>query len=252
MSKRRRQEEFRPRKKQKTGMTIVKTGGNSRTFVPRSLGNPLAITERKYFDAELSGGVLVASATSWANAEFDPATLNTLFAPTPGDDFNNRTGRKVQVLSIKIRGHIQVLSQTNQTAEDNATYLRMCLVQDRQTNATQLNAEDVINSGAASVAVNMFQNPAFFGRFRVIKDKTMVLSNPASSFDGTNIEQNGLVKPFKLSIKFKKPVVVHFNSSTGGTVADCVDNSFHLIALCSSVELAPTINYKVRTTFIDV
>lgn len=233
-------------------MTIVKVSGNSRTFVPRSVGNPMAITERKYFDSEVNGAALVASATSWVNAEFDPTTLNTLFAPVTGDDFNNRTGRKLQVLAIKIRGYIQCLSQTNVTTEDNASLIRLIFVQDRQTNATQLNAEDVISSGAASVASQMFQNPAFFGRFRVIKDKNIVMTNPNSSWDGTNIEQCGLVKPFKMGIKFKKPVTMHFNSTNGGTVADIVDNSFHIIALATSVELAPTLHYKVRTTFIDV
>lgn len=212
----------------------------------------LIITERKYFDAEVNGGVLVASGSSWANGEFDPATLNTLFAPTQGDDFNQRSGRKVQVMSIKIRGHIQVLSQTNQTVTDNAAYIRMMLVQDRQTNAAQLNAEDVISSGGASVAINMFQNAAFFGRFRVLKEKIIKMQNPAISYDGTNIEQQGLIMNFKMNHNFLKPVSIHFNATNGGTVADIVDNSFHVIVLATSVELAPTISYKVRTTFVDL
>lgn len=221
-------------------------------FVTQARLTQAIISERKYFDSEVSAVALVVNATGWAGTEFDPTTLNTLFAPTTGDDFNNRTGRKVQVLSLKIRGHINVPAQADQTAADNGLYIRMLLVQDKQTNSAQLNAEDVINSGAANVAMNMFQNPAFFGRFRVIKDKTIQINNMNMSFDGTNIEQAGFTRAFKMNIKFQKPVIVHFNATNGGTVADIIDNSFHIIANSTSIQLAPTINYKCRTTFIDV
>jgi len=184
----------KPRKRRRQGgMTITRSAGTQRIFVPRSLGTPLAITERKYFDSELSAGTGVTNASSWAGTEFDPTTLNTLFVPVTGDDFNNRTGRKVQVLAIKIRGHINIPAQADQTAEDNGAFMRLILVQDRQTNAAQLNAEDVINSGGANVAINMFQNPAFFGRFRVLKDKNIALNTLAAVYDGTNIEQPGIV-----------------------------------------------------------
>lgn len=229
-----------------------KTGGNSRSFVTRSYGTPLAITERKYYDIELSGAAIQADLSSWAGMELDPTTKNTLFSPTQGDDFNNRQGRKVQVLSLKLRGYINVPSQANQTATDAGQLIRIILVMDKQTNATQLNSEDVITSGGGTVALQMFQNPAFFGRFRVLKDKSFALQNPNMSYDGTNIEQNGLIKEFKFTIKFKKPVTIHFNSTNGGTVADIVDNSFHLIANSNNTGLGATINYKCRTTFIDM
>lgn len=233
-------------------MTIVKTGGNSRTFVPRSLGTPLAVTERKYFDSENTGTAIAVSGTTWAGGELDPTTLNTLFCPTQGDDYNNRSGRKIQVLAIKMRGYLQCVKQADQTGGDNPLLARIILVQDRQTNAAQLNAEDVILSGGANVAHSMFQNPAFFGRFRVLKDKTIVLQNPNSTYDGTNLEVNGITKPFKMNIKFRKPVVMHFNSTNGGSVADIVDNSFHMIGNASNGDLAVSILYKCRTTFIDV
>jgi len=229
----------------------MRSGGTTRQFVPRSYGTPLAITERKYFDAEVAASAIAANGGSWAGSELDPAG-STLFYPTQGDDFNQRNGRKVQVLSIKSRGYINVPQQANQTAADSGAFIRFCIVLDKQTNATQLNGEDVITSGGASVAVGMFQNPAFFGRFQVLKDKIFILSNPNTTYDGTNIEQNGLIRQFKFNLKFRKPITVHYNSTNGGTVADVVDNSFHVIALTQSGDLAPTMNYKVRTTFIDI
>jgi len=232
-------------------MTIVKVGGNTRTFVPRSLGNPLAITERKYFDSENTGTAIAASSTTWAGGELDPAA-NTLFSPTQGDEYNTRDGRKVQVLALKIRGYVQCVKQADQTGADNANLCRIILVQDRQTNGAQLNAEDVITSGGANVAHAMFQNPAFFGRFRVLKDKTIAMQDPSNTFDGTNVEVNGLIRHFKMNIKFRKPVIVHYNSGNAGTVADIVDNSFHIIGNTTNGDLASTLFYKCRTTFVDV
>lgn len=243
----------KPQKRVKTGLTIVKaTGGPQRQFVPRALGTPLAITERKYFDTEVSAVALAQLTTNFASAEVDPTTLNTLFAPVTGDDFNNRTGRKVQVIGLKLSVRVDCAAQADQTAVDSAAMVRLLVVQDRQTNAAQLNSEDVITSGAANGATLMFQNPAFFGRFRVLKDKRLMFHPVVAAFDGTNVEQGGVQKYFKVNIKFKKPVVVHFNGTNGGTVADIVDNSFHVIGGCSNNSMAPTITYKARTTFVDV
>lgn len=211
-------------------------------------------TEKKYFDSEKGETAITNGSTTWAGGEYDPATANTLFFPQTGDDINNREGRKVHVTGINIRGVILVPAQTNQTVADAASSVRIILVQDQQTNGNQLNAEDVINSGAAtsSTAIHMFTNPASFGRFRILKDKTFTLQNPTTSFDGTNIEQSGLERLFHLKVNFKKPVVVHYNATNGGTVADVIDNSFHIIATTSATGLVPTLVYKCRTSFIDV
>lgn len=222
-----------------------------RMFVARSFGTPLAVTERKYYDKEYASPI-VGTTTSWAGCEADPATQLCLIAPTQGDDFNNRQGRKIHVLAIKLRGQINCAPQANQTAGEFSSIVRVCLVQDKQTNTAQLNAEDVISSGAASSALHMFQNPAFFGRFKVLKDKMYTLQNPAISWDGTNIEQNGLDRSFKMTIKFKKPVIVHFNATNGGTIADIVDNSFHVICNTNSTGLVPNLIYKSRVVFVDI
>lgn len=224
---------------------------NQRFFVARSFGTPLAITERKYFDSERTSIAMPSSTTGWAGGEVDPATINTLFAPTQGDDYNNRQGRKVTVLGLKLSGHVGIAPQANATATDNPVIIRLHLVQDTQTNAAQLNAEDVFTSGSASDPINMFQNPAFFGRFRILKSKKFIIQNPNISYDGTNMEQQGLGKMWKINHKFKKPVVVHYNGTNGGTVADCIDHSFHIVGLANNNDLVPLIVYKCRTTFID-
>lgn len=231
---------------------INQAGAANFMVVPRTYGNPRAVTERKYFDTELDSSALAAVTTAWGiTHRQDPATINTIFAPTQGDDFNQRSGRKVQVLKIQIQGEIRCDRQVNQTSADSASTIRILLVQDKQTNAAQMTPADLLQSGAGSVAIHMFQNPAAFGRFRVLKDKKFTLQNPSMAFDGTDIEQAGLIRTFKFVVKFKKPVVIHFNATNGGTVADVVDNSFHIVAGSLGTNLAPAISYKSRIVFLD-
>jgi len=238
--------------KSTTTITTVKQPNVTRQYVNRSLGNPMALTERKYFDVEFSGAI-PSVAANWAGTELDPATLLTFFAPTQGTGFNNRVGRKVNILSIKIRCQITCAEQTNQSTADPGSICRVIFYMDKQSNATQSQGEDVIDSGAGSQAVNMYQNAANFGRFKVLRDKRYVLSNPNMSYDGTNIEQAGLAKPFQFNFKFSRnPITVHFNATNGGTFADIVDNSFHMIGNCSSATLVPTLSYKARIVFVDL
>lgn len=221
-------------------------------FVPRVLGNPRAVTERKYFDSENAGITIQTKDDDWTGTEVDP-TANSLFTPVTGDDFNHRTGRKVQVLSLKIKGYLSILQNTNETQVYDVPAVRIVLYQDKQTNGAQAQGENVISSGAADDAILMFQNPANFGRFRILKDKYFTMPQPMVSWDGTNIEQGGLGKPFKWNINFKIPVFVHFNATNGGTIADIIDNSFHIIAakFDQGTPVDIFLQYKCRTTFLD-
>lgn len=225
---------------------VVIQGGNRRTFVARSYGNPLAVTERKYFDSTRAALAIPSWAATSANGELDPAVANCLFSPIQGDDFNNRTGRKVTVLAIKIRGTFNIPVNNDLLAATVTPTLRILMVQDQQTNAAQLNSEDVVTTN-----VYGFQNPAFFGRFKVIKDKFLKMPDPTRTGINDNMNLGGIQVPFKMNIKFKKPVIVHYNSTNGGTVADVIDNSFHLIGGCTDAAMTPSIAYTSRTVYMD-
>lgn len=220
--------------------------------VPRTRG-AVAMTERKYFDSFLSASAITAS-TDWTGTEHDPAG-NCLFYPVEGSDINERIGRKVTLVKLTIRGVIRAPAQVNQTAGDAASVVRLILVQDEQTNAAQMQGEQLMSAPGAANALlcnQTFQSTANFGRFRVLKDKTFTLSNPNMAWDGTNIETNGLNRAFKFSIVFKNPIRVRFNSTNGGSVADIVDNSFHLLAQATNVaDLAPLLYYQCRCVYMD-
>ncbi len=212
-----------------------------------------AAGEMKYFDTFLASTALVQPVT-WDTTEFDPATFLTFCVPVKGTGINQRIGREIRLHKFKLRGQIRVIVQANQTATDGACQVRMLLVLDTQTNATQIAGENVMEApGTASAANNCmtFMNLDSLGRYRILKDKTMVLTNPNLAWDGTNMEQQGLVKPFKINHTFKNPVAVHFNAANGGTIADIVDNSLHLLIAATNIDLAPTVLYEARVSYKD-
>lgn len=220
--------------------------------VPRTMG-VYAQGEMKYFDTERTQTAIPAS-VDWTGTEFPPnvGTPDTLFSPTVGSAINQRIGREVKVHKIKIKGIITCAAQTNQTGGDTAATVRLALVEDQQTNGTQAQGENIFaapTTAAAQNSLNAFQSLANFGRFRVLKDKFFTLQNPNMSFDGTNIEQHGLAKPFKFTINFKTPVSVRFNAVNGGTLADIVNNSWCVYATALSTNLAPAITYQARVAY---
>ena len=73
--------------------------------VPRAIG-AINMSEYKYFTSDLINS-LVSPSTGWAGGEHDPATANTLFSPTEGNDINNREGRRVAIRGLRIRGIIE-------------------------------------------------------------------------------------------------------------------------------------------------
>jgi len=221
--------------------------------------------EMKQFDCELDSTNLSAVTTTWvAGAMKDPgttinlgsaavATPLCLFAPTVGAALNQRIGRKAKMMKCKVRGHLITGTQTAQTSTDPASRVRLLLVMDKQTNAAQMTAAQLQNDGGgAATTINTFQNPNNFGRFKVLKDKVYTLQNPnMQSLSATNasFEQNGLKIPFKLSYRFRVPVTVNFNATNGGTVADIIDNSLHIVAATDATGLVPAIAYYSRVSF---
>ncbi|AXH75782.1 MAG: putative capsid protein [Cressdnaviricota sp.] len=217
--------------------------------VPRTTGGQSGGPgEMKYFDTYMQGNQIV-SANTWAGTEMDPATFNCLLAPTVGSAYNQRIAREVKVHKIKISGTLSANKLATVDAV-NAVNLRLILVQDQQTNASQMQGEQLMSGGAVDLlGVSTFQNIDNFGRFRVLKDKRYTLGNPNFYEGGTTYKRNGLKIQFKMSYKFTKPVSVRFNATGGGSVADIVDNSFHIIANADSDDIAVNLYYNSRVSY---
>jgi len=227
-------------KRKKTVVLAQRHGFNS---VARTRGAAVQ-GEMKYFDCDRNGGVPGLVTTTWvATTMQDPdttinlgsaavATPNCLFAPTVGAALNQRIGRKVKVHKIKVTGFVNKGPETAQTTGDEATTLRIMLVMDQQTNAAQMTGAQLMqDASATATTINTFQNPNNFGRFRVLKDKRITIfnANMAGEVAAANVIKEGLKANFKFKIRFRTPIDVHFNATNGGTVADIVDNSFHIV-----------------------
>lgn len=220
--------------------------------------------EMKYFDTESTLVAITPVTSTWvAGTESDPettinlgdaavATPLTLFAPKVSAALNGRIGRQCKVLKIKVKGTVSIPIASAGNVGRSASQVRVLLVHDMQTNAAQMTALSLLNGASASSAtINSFQNPNNFGRFRVLKDKTFSLMDPnmAGEVAAANLVSNGRLIPFKWNISFKVPIEVHFNAVNGGTVADVVDHSFHIIAGCQDNGLGALLSYYARVCY---
>lgn len=205
-------------------------------------------SELKYFEGSFNG--IVDSSTDWVGTELDinsPSSLGTLFAPIQGVDINDRVGRSVQVYSIKIRGTISLDTNPDDLP---ATLVRLILVRDKETKKLAFNAGDVMQPPTVAVAQMVqtsFRNLSSLGRYKIYKDKTYSFKTPVPVDSG-----NGGIPPdipFKMSVRFKKPVTVNFTNTNTGTFADITDNSFHLFGHAN--ETSPALYYTVRIGFRD-
>jgi len=227
-----------------------------------------AAGEMKYFDADYNpvSGITLVTTTYPAGTMVDPLTTinlgsaavanpQTLCAPTVGAALNQRVGRKITIHKVKVHGTVSIPAQGGQAAADPATKIRLVLVLDQQTNAAQMTGAQLFNDATAAITtINAFQNPNNFGRFRVLKDKYINFSNMnlAGSPATADVIQASARFNFKFQVNFKQPLTVHFNATNGGTVADIVDNSLHMLCATDNNAYAPNIAYYSRVCYKDV
>lgn len=223
--------------------------------------------EMKYFDSDYNGGAIAAVTTTWvAGTSADPlTTINLgsaavanplcLIAPITGSALNQRVGRKISVRKIRCNMTVSVAAQAAQAVADTSCKVRLILVQDMQTNAGQMTGAQLFNDGTgAATVINSYQNPNNFGRFRVIKDKMLTISNlnVAGVPGSTDVIQASYRVNLKWNVNFKAPIDCHFNATNGGTVLDIVDNSFHILAATDSTAYVPTLSYYARVAYKDI
>lgn len=220
--------------------------------------------EMKYFDVELQTYAIPAVTSTWvAGTLADPtttinlgdaavATPLCLYAPKVSAALNGRIGRKIKVLKIKLNGTIFVATQGGVSTADAACKVRLMMVLDKQANATAMTGAQLMNDAtSAATTIHSFQNPNNFGRFRVLKEKVFHIDdlNLTGSPTAVDVIQSGRMIPFKINYTFKKPLLVNFNATNGGTVADIIDNAVHIIAGTSNAAFVPSMQYYARTCY---
>jgi len=208
--------------------------------------------EKKFLDSSISA-VLMSADTGLAGGELDPTAVPTamlcLTAPAVGDTETSRDGKQIIGKYLEIKGHLEVASQANQTAQDGQEVAFVACVLDTQTNAAQLNSEDVYKNSSANAAGNTcpLRNLLFGPRFKILKSGTFVMPVPSTSWDGTNLEVSGVSRNFKWYIPLND-LKINFNSQTTGVISSVIDNSVHLIGF--SQQGLALLTYNCRFRFI--
>jgi len=216
--------------------------------------------EMKYYDGYLAAATIAASGgADWGvTTRQDPtsaagvATPLGLFQPTVGAGINQRIGKACKVLKLKLRGAITVAAQPGQSNGDPPANIRLVVVLDKQTNAAQFAPNLLFTGGnAATNTIFAYQNIDNFGRFQVLKDKMFGVANlnMAGSATGGDLVQASQTIRWKFDINFKQPINVRFNATNGGTVADIVDNSFHVLCACSDTGVVSQLIYQFRVCY---
>lgn len=236
---------FFAEKMKKQGVTKRRRTGSKPQQKKKSVAS-LLTPEIKFLDSAYSG--TIPAPTDGSGGEADPATLLSLSSIAQGDGESTRDGKKCVVSSAFVSGTIYCPPQINQTAVDTSATVYIALVMDTQTNEAQLASEDVyVNPGGiAATAATPLRNLKYTSRFRVLDRFEVATPQAVIAYDGTNMETGGFQVPFKLSWKGQMPVTF---SDTGGIIADVVDNSLHVIAYCSNVTQALSLNYNARVRF---
>lgn len=211
--------------------------------------------EKKFYDVALVGAVPSAAADA-SSGMIDPGTEDCLNAVALGDGPTQRDGRQINMLSITIKGSVQIPAQVNQTAADTMPNIFIALVLDMQTNAAQATSQSIFtNPGAsASTANQPFLNLENHQRFKVLKTVRIAAEQIAGCvipvYDGTNVEQSGASVPFSMYVNLKQMKVNFLAAQTTSVVAAIADNSLHLVAYTDNTSTSAIISYNSRLRFM--
>lgn len=239
-------------KKQKADQFVIVQKPKSTTaqvVVNPRIGGYLGI-EKKFLDS--SASYTVASPTDCTGAEADPTTLNCLNGIAQGDGESNRDGKNYIIKGITFDGVVyrnQLAGQANINATVS-TFTTVAIVLDTQTNGAQLNSEDVYTnpSAAANGNSDLLRNLQYSKRFKVLKKWVCVdPMGPMFTHNGATYDIGGTAH--NISFYADNLDIKVSCTGTGNTVSSIVDNSLHVVAFTSGVNLV-TLRYNARIRFV--
>lgn len=171
-----------------------------------------------------------------------------------GDDINQRTSRKIAINSFKMHYSIFYPQVTGNTTQDMLQPdIRMILAIDENCNG------EVPNSNADRRLLSdngfwSFMSTNAFGKYKVLKDFTIRapltrITEPSS----TTFNLSPQVKSGKIKYKFKKPLVVQFNTNAAQDIREIQTNNLFMMVFDNSANTAtaPVLDGVARIAFTD-
>lgn len=230
--KRQREHDYKQPRYKKRRTSTTKLGYNASRANPRP--NRLEI---KAFDVGASASV------------FSAAGVRTVLNAVPlGNDYYQRTGRKLTMKSLHLKGTI------NMTATVVQDYLRLLILYDSQTNKNLPATADILLDANAAPGTTSYSelNLNFRERFRVLRDKRYfsppgtytggVITNNVAFDQTENLEVNEFIK--------LRGLETQFDATNGGTVADITSGSLVLLTIGTNTGTW-TLNYQTRLRYYD-
>jgi len=197
----------------------------------------LAAPELKFFDTYLlttDCGEAANLSDGMVSIYAGPIANGPLFNPGQGDGLNARNDRAVLVRSWHVKLSFQVLPIDNGSRIPQGISVFVALIQDKQTNGVQCTPADVFvnSSGSQNLLMCLQRNPHRGKRFEVIRSEIVDCTpNDFEVLDILTPDQTANMGVWK-HLEFFMPLDVAVNfKSNGGTIADIVDNSWHIYAV---------------------
>lgn len=209
--------------------------------------------EVKFCDSDI-GSTTITSAATLAGCEMDPAVFNCVpWDNGQGDTYSSRDGRKNKVLAMHLSGLVHFGRVTDQDDMPTGNVVAIWLVLDRQTNATQMAAEECFSneSGNSVQSINAMPNPLRTSRFRILR-KMLIRQPPRPAFNdaAATASISGAIVPWEMHVKWPKGLDIEYADTTGN-VSAIVDNSLHIICTCCfSDGTWPKLAYNSRSRFV--
>lgn len=191
-----------------------------------------------------------AFSLTWAGGEMDPGTADALSAIAQGDGESQRDGRVAVLHSVFIKGFLSIAAIESSAAPLDDIVVRLAIVQDKQTNGAQLNAEDVFKTLASGDDTNSVKNLQNSARFIVLKDKTWLIprARAVSNEGAANLFSSPrILVPIKMGTTFRKPIRVNHTGTTA-VIASVADNSIHLIGCATNASALLSYSTRIRFT----
>lgn len=162
--------------------------------------------------------------------------LTLLNGLVPGNSASQRIGMKVQIKSLQMHLSNYVISGSGIDQIH-----RMWIVIDRQANGLAPTLAQIMTQ-ADTMGLRNLENRR---RFKIVMDKSFLLNATG---------EPGSSKLWKVYMKFKRPIVVEYNSGVAGTVADIVSNSLYFIQVGTSAAgvTAGKVIGNIRIRYLDL
>ncbi len=156
--------------------------------------------------------------------------INQLTNLVQGDTDQTRTGSQINISSILIRGFAEINSAAT------ASYVRVQIVQDKQTNGSIYSGADLLADATAGESVISPLNLDNKYRFKILWDHCYQMP-----FGNASLYINKYIKC---------NIPIRFDGITG-TISDLTSNSLSLVFTSNEVTDVPLMTFYTRLRFLD-